>query len=196
MLQCLYNPKLTLFTFFYLFSHAYTTLLLEHFQTVFFSLWLFPSYSLHISSTLSFPFLHPHPNLRLASSDLKPATNIVLTTPYKIAMDDDDDLPTIDLNPLGSDTISSGVGEGSSSNGGSEPLLGDHGQISDGHDQPPQDGVLSDAVPSNGEPVSADPTNSQGEEATGLDNNDDESALPSSFQGKSAPSIKSEEGRR
>lgn len=112
-------------------------------------------------------------------------------------MDDDDDLPTIDLNPSGSDTISSEGGEGSSPNGDSEPLLGGLGQVSGGHDQPPQDGVLLNAGSSDGEPVSADLTNSQRDEAGGVpDNNDDESALPSSYQGKSAPSIKSEEERR
>ncbi|GFP54740.1 hypothetical protein TASIC1_0004036400 [Trichoderma asperellum] len=75
-------------------------------------------------------------------------------------MDDDDDLPTIDLNPSGSDTISSESGQ----------------------DQPPQDGALPNVVSSNGEPALAEATNSQSEEAAVPDNEDDESALPSSFQ--------------
>jgi hypothetical protein len=129
-------------------------------------------------------------------------------------MDGDDELPNIDLNPSGSDTIPSGGGEGFSSNGGGEPLPGGYGQVSSDHDQPPEGGDFPNAASANSEPMSIDSNNSQGEEARVSDNeddndddndededdddddDDDESALPSSYQGKDAPSIKPDTSAR
>lgn len=77
-------------------------------------------------------------------------------------MDEDDDLPNIDLNPSGSDTISSAGDEGSSSNG--SPVSADSNKLQ-----------------------SEETGNSAVDDD---DDDDDESTLPSGYQGKDAPSIK------
>jgi hypothetical protein len=107
-------------------------------------------------------------------------------------MDEDDDLPNIDLNPSGSDTIPSGDDEGSSMNAGGEPISGDR-------DQPPQSEDMPNVASSNGGPVSTDSDDSQSGESEDSDDDndyDDESTLPSWYQGKGVPSIKLEKSAR
>lgn len=105
-------------------------------------------------------------------------------------MDGDGELPNIDLNPSGSDTISSGGDEDSSYNGDDEPLPGDHGQVQSSDDQTPEDGDFPNAASANSEPTSTNLNNSQGEEGGGSNIQDDESTLPSGYQGKDTPSMK------
>lgn len=105
-------------------------------------------------------------------------------------MDGDNDLPNIDLNPPGSDTISSMSDEDSSYNGDDEPLPGDHRQVQSGDGQLPEGGDFPNSSSANSEPTSIDSNNSQGEEDGGSNIQDDESTLPSGYQGKDTPSIK------
>lgn len=107
-------------------------------------------------------------------------------------MDVDDELPNIDLNPSGSDTISSVSDEDSSHNGGDEPLPGEHSQVQSGDDQSPEDGDSPNSSSANSEPTSTDSNNSQ-EEDGGSSTQDDESTLPSGYQGKDALAIKPHE---
>jgi hypothetical protein len=78
---------------------------------------------------------------------------------------DDDNIPTIDLNPSSSNTVNSADGDDLLSNEGGEPLLS-------GYDQP------------SGDPASADSNISQDEEAAA---SDDENASTTSYQGEYNP---------